>query len=197
MHIHSYLQDKDIEQLTKKKQENVTQRKQLKIKNDELFDKFEACARNRYNIYQNFIEIFKNTLDLLYTEIYDDTYARIFFNVVTNEEMELPCLPIELHIDFLPPNHSLAQAVQLSSSDLLMGAITMLFTFAACNRAPLVILDQSNFVLDKEMTEKLVNFILQKSLNMQIITATNNQRIYKKADTVIGISKDVSSIINY
>lgn len=172
--------------------------KPLRIAYQTRLNELKEDTHARRLNYDNFIETFKDNLTARYIELYNNNDAKVIF-IENDEDHEMASLPTQLFLDFWSPTtYCFNQTAQMSSSERIIAAIAMLFTIISYRQSPIVILDESQFDLNKEMSEKMTNFFIRQSISTQIFTVTDNLSVYKKAETIIGITMDVSFFfINY
>lgn len=139
--------------------------------------------------YGAFCEHVAVNLSETYSELYKhSTLAEA--SVVFNEFEDFDLKDVKLH--FIPPRRPISLNGKLSSGEYAMAAIALLYTQLTYSKAPFVVLANVDNILNNENTKLLMDFLNEKSLEMQIIIFSSKPMISCYASKVLGIIENTN-----
>ncbi len=127
-----------------------------------------------------------SNIDKIYKEL---TGTRHSTASLTLENADEPYLE-GIKYSSIPPNKRFRDMDQLSGGERTVAALALLFAVHSFQPSPFFVLDEIDAALDPVNVSKVVNYIKQRSTDVQCIVISLKNSFFEHADALIGIYKD-------
>lgn len=100
-------------------------------------------------------------------------------------------------LEMIVPGRPYRKKNQLSTDEVVMASIATLFTMRSFGKTiPFVVLYEiDDVIVSERMRKLLVEFLVKRSMDRQVIMVSNSEQVYAKADSLIGVLVVVSKYL--
>lgn len=168
-----------------------TELERIKQQCHEATTKFEEIKSVRYDRFMEAFNHVSNVIDETYKQLTKSSKHLLGGTAYLSlENTEEPYLNgIKYHA--MPPMKRFREMEQLSGGEKTVAALALLFAIHTYRPSPFFILDEVDAALDNVNVNKVSNFIA--NCGVQCIVISLKDLFYEKADSLVGICKDIAT----
>ncbi|KAL7066581.1 putative structural maintenance of chromosomes protein [Cryptosporidium serpentis] len=170
----------------------IEDQKEIKKKSIRIDKEYKNIRRKRSDIFFKCFQTVKSSVDKFYehlTRENDNIGGKAFLDL-DDENLEEPfSCGIIFHV--MPPSKRFRDIQHLSGGEKSMAALALLFALQSYFPSPFFMLDEVDAALDPHNVQSVANFL--KSAPFQSIVISLKDRLFSKADSLIGVYKNKES----
>ncbi|KAK8394105.1 hypothetical protein O3P69_006358 [Scylla paramamosain] len=147
-------------------------------------DAFEKVKQQRRRLFMDCFSSVSEKIDHLFKTLCHDNTAQAMLETDNQEEPYLGSIIYHC----IPPGKRCQQMCTLSGGEKAIASLVLLFALHSYNPVPFFILDEVDAALDKINICRVTSYLRKNKEEMQIVVISHKDRLYHKADALIGIT---------
>lgn len=165
------------------------QREDLKT----LYNQYRIIKKERYTLFINALKIIEDNVKMIYPKLTSTAQQPLGGSAfLTIENLHYPYLG-GIFYSVAPPMKRNRNIADLSGGEQTLAVVSLVFAMNKVHPSPCFIMDEIDAALDKRNVAMLSNFLINQSINQQIVVVSHKETIFSYANTLIGIARDVEN----
>lgn len=149
---------------------------------------FEKVKNMRFTKFKACYDHISDAIDGIYKSLARNEAAQAYLCPDNPEEPYLE----GINYNCVAPGKRFQPMSNLSGGEKTIAALALLFAIHSFQPAPFFVLDEIDAALDNTNIGKVASYIVEKTTNLQTIVISLKEEFYGHADSLVGISPDVS-----
>lgn len=145
---------------------------------------FEYVKKQRRNLFMDCFTSVSDKIDHIFKTLWHDNTAQALLETDNVEEPYLGSIVYHC----IPPGKRCQPMCTLSGGEKAVASLCLLFALHRYNPVPFFILDEVDAALDKINIHRVTSYLRKHKKEMQIVAISHKEKLYCKADTLIGIT---------